>query len=257
MTTPARARFSSAVVATTIASLAFLTTGAVVVRGLTDMKNASDVINVTGSARRSITSDLAVWTFTVRSSDDSSLQTAYRAFRTAQPAVERFLKSQRFGSGELRREPVSAGPQPYTVVETIGGENKEVQRTRYVVSQTYRIQTGDIERVQAAVGAATSAFVEASTDGVNVEAGEINYLYTNLADMRLTLLKEASQDAQRRAQAIAQSAGNRVGAVKNARMGVFQITPRFQTSVEDSGSYDTTSLEKDVTAVVEIDFVVK
>ncbi|MFC4425287.1 SIMPL domain-containing protein [Deinococcus navajonensis] len=255
MTTPAR--FPTAVIATTIASLAFLATGAVVVRGLADIKNASDVINVTGSARRSITSDLAVWTFTVRSSSDDNLQEAYRDFRSAQPAVERFLRTQRFGSGELRRQPVSAGPETYTVVETIGGENEEIQRTRYVVSQTYRIQTGDIERVQAAVTAATSAFVEASTGGVSVEAGEINYFYTDLADMRLTLLKEASQDAQRRAQAIAQSAGNQVGVVKNARMGVFQITPRFQTSVEDSGSYDTTSLEKDVTAVVEIDFVVK
>ncbi|MBZ9711724.1 SIMPL domain-containing protein [Deinococcus multiflagellatus] len=255
--TPASRAGLSAVLATAIASAAFLATGFVVVRGLADLKNASDVINVTGSARRSITSDLAVWTFTVRSASDSSLQSAYAQFRAAQPALDAYVKAQGFAPGELRREPVSAGPETYSVIETIGGENEEVQRTRYVVSQAYRVQSGEIERVQSAVGAATSAFVEASTGGVTVASGEVNYLYTKLADVRLALLKEASQDAQRRAQAIAQSAGNEVGAVKTARMGVFQITPRFETSVEDSGSYDTSSLEKDVTAVVEIDFVVQ
>ncbi|PNY82710.1 SIMPL domain-containing protein [Deinococcus koreensis] len=253
----APARSASVIVATAIASLAFLATGFVVVRGLSDIRNASDVINVTGSARRSITSDQAVWRFTVRSSDDESLQGAYRAFRATQPAIETFLKSRALSPAELRREPVNAGPQKYTVIETLNGQNREVERTRYVVSETYRLQSNDIAKVQGAVGAATAAFVDASTGGVSIESSDIEYLYTKLADVRLELLKEASQDAQRRAQAIAQSAGNSVGAVKTARMGVFQITPRFETSVEDSGSYDTTSLEKDVTAVVEIDFVVK
>lgn len=250
-------RLPSAIIATAIASVAFFATGFVVVRGLADVKNASDVINVTGSAKRNITSDLAGWTFTVRSSDDTNLQNAYRAFQGAQPAIEAFLKAQAFSGSELRREPVNAGPQQYTVIEDVNGENAEVQRTRYVVSQTYRVQSGNIAKLQAAVGAATAAFVDASTGGVSIESGDVQYLYTKLSDVRVQLLEEASKDAQRRAQAIAQSAGNSIGAVKNARVGVFQITPRFETSVEDTGSYDTTALEKDVTAVVEIDFVVK
>ncbi|GAA0500613.1 SIMPL domain-containing protein [Deinococcus depolymerans] len=256
MTSSSRAGFS-AVLATAIASAAFVLTGVLVVRGLGDLRNASDVINVTGSARRSITSDQAVWRFTVRSVDDTSLQGAYRTFRATQPAVDSFLKAQTLKPDELRREPVNAGPERYTVIETLNGENREVERTRFVVSETYRLQSNDIRRIQGAVSDATAAFVQASTDGVSIESSDIEYLYTRLADVRLELLKEASQDAQRRAQAIAQSAGNSVGAVKNARMGVFQITPRFETSVEDSGSYDTSSLEKDVTAVVEIDFVVR
>ena len=144
----APARSSSVIVATAIASLAFLATGFVVVQGLGNIRNASDVINVTGSARRNITSDLAVWTFTVRSSDDSTLQSAYRGFRGAQPAMEAFLGAQKFAQGELRREPVNAGPQTYTVIESVNGENTEVQRTRYVVSQRYRIQSRDIARLQ-------------------------------------------------------------------------------------------------------------
>lgn len=257
MTVPRASGSLGIIVATALASAAFLATGFVVVRGLTDVRNASDVINVTGTARRNITSDLAVWTFTLESSDDENLQTAYAAFREAQPEIEAFLREQGALASEVRREPVSAGPQSYRVIEEVGGQNREVQRTRYVVSQTYRLQLRDIARLQRTVGAATPAFVEVSVGGVSVQNGSVDYLYTRLADVRVKLLEEASQDAQRRAQAIARSAGNTVGAVKNARVGVFQITPRFETSVEDTGSYDTTSLEKDVTAVVEIDFVVR
>lgn len=113
-------RVSPAVVATTIASLAFLGTGALVARSFVDVKNASDVINVTGSARRSITSDQAVWRFTVQSTDGASLQTAYRNFRATQPAIEAFLKAQALTGAELRREPVNAGPQTYAVYEDVG-----------------------------------------------------------------------------------------------------------------------------------------
>jgi hypothetical protein len=40
-------------------------------------------------------------------------------------------------------------------------------------------------------------------------------------------------------------------------VGVFQITARNSTEVSDSGIYDTSSLEKDITAVVPLSFAVK
>jgi hypothetical protein len=36
--------------------------------------------------------------------------------------------------------------------------------------------------------------------------------------------------------------------------GVFQITSRFSTDVSDYGIYDTSSKEKDITAVVSVSF---
>jgi hypothetical protein len=41
------------------------------------------------------------------------------------------------------------------------------------------------------------------------------------------------------------------------RVGVFQITPRFSTEVSDYGVNDTSSLEKDVTAVVRVTFSIR
>ena len=68
------------------------------------------------------------------------------------------------------------------------------------------------------------------------------------------MVAEATKDAKARAEAIASSTGNKVGAVRSAKTGVFQITSRNSTDVSDYGIYDTSSLEKDITAVVSVQF---
>lgn len=83
------------------------------------------------------------------------------------------------------------------------------------------------------------------------------YLYTRLADIRVAMLGEATRDARERAAVIATAAGSEIGAVRSARMGVFQITPRHSTEVSDYGINDVSSLEKDITAVVRVTFAVR
>ena len=69
-------------------------------------------------------------------------------------------------------------------------------------------------------------------------------------------LADRVADAKARAQQIAQNTGSSVGSVRTARMGVLQITPADSNEVSDSGMNDTTSLWKDITAVVNIGFAV-
>ncbi|MEP6847365.1 MAG: SIMPL domain-containing protein, partial [Acidobacteriota bacterium] len=47
-----------------------------------------------------------------------------------------------------------------------------------------------------------------------------------------------------------------IGSVRSAKMGVLQITPADSTEVSDSGMYDTSTIDKDMTAVVNISFAV-
>jgi hypothetical protein len=83
------------------------------------------------------------------------------------------------------------------------------------------------------------------------------YHSTNLADLRTMLLEEATKDARPRAEAIVRTTGPQIGAVREARMGVFQITPRFSTEIADYGINDVSSIEKDVTAVVRVTFTIR
>ena len=48
-----------------------------------------------------------------------------------------------------------------------------------------------------------------------------------------------------------------LGSVRSAQLGVYQVTPRNSTEVSDYGINDTTSRDKDVTAVVSVTFAVR
>ena len=71
------------------------------------------------------------------------------------------------------------------------------------------------------------------------------------------MLREATKDAKRRAEEIASSSGNQIGAIRSARMGVFQITPANSYDISDYGVNDTSSLEKKVNAVVKAEYTIR
>ena len=71
------------------------------------------------------------------------------------------------------------------------------------------------------------------------------------------MLAEATKDARKRAEMISQNAGNELGELKYADMGVIQITPLYSNEISDYGMNDTYSLEKEITAIVHCEFKIK
>ena len=69
------------------------------------------------------------------------------------------------------------------------------------------------------------------------------------------MLSKAAKDARFRAEAIAIQVRSSV--LKNVNTGVFQITVPNSTRVSSWGSYDTTTIKKDITAVMGVTFAVK
>jgi len=106
----------------------------------------------------------------------------------------------------------------------------------------------------------TDALEEKATElinqGILIESMPPEYYYTQLGGLKIEMLAEAAKDAKTRAEQIANSTGSRIGSVRTARMGVLQITPAGSNDVSDSGMNDTTSIDKDITAVVNIGFAV-
>jgi len=60
--------------------------------------------------------------------------------------------------------------------------------------------------------------------------------------------------AMERAKTLADNSQGQVGALTSASQGVFQITPVDSTQVTDYGTYDTTTITKNVKAVVTLEF---
>ena len=63
-----------------------------------------------------------------------------------------------------------------------------------------------------------------------------------------------AKDATLRATQIVSNANGSLGKLVEARMGVMQINPKGVTQVSDTGNNDTSSLEKEILAVVTVRF---
>jgi len=112
------------------------------------------------------------------------------------------------------------------------------------------VRSGDVDKIAVIAREAT----ELINQGILIESNAPQYYNTKIGDLKIEMLGEAAKDAKTRAEQIANSTGNSIGAVRSAKMGVLQITPPDSTEVSDSGMYDTSSIEKDMTAVVNISF---
>ncbi|MBV6520420.1 MAG: hypothetical protein MNPFHGCM_00534 [Gemmatimonadaceae bacterium] len=223
--------------------------GSIAIAGaLKDIRRGDDAVSVTGSARRPIRSDFVVWRATV-ATQLPTLSASSQDLQREAARVRAFLKKQGIPDSIVTQKPIEAYPVNETTVD--GRETGRI--VAYRVSQTFELRSADVDgitRLSQDAGELISA-------GVPMVTQPPEYLFTKLADLRVALLEEATRDAKLRADAITRSTGGRVGSVRDAKMGVFQITPRFSTEVSDYGVYDLTSIDKDVTAVVRVTFAVR
>ncbi|HEX5521011.1 MAG TPA: SIMPL domain-containing protein [Longimicrobiaceae bacterium] len=208
----------------------------------------TDEIQATGSARRPVRSDYIVWRGQV-TVQGPTLADAYDQWRRHTNRVRGYLAEHGVADSTVTFRAV----ETYAIPETLENGRETGRVLGYRLGQMFEVRSSDVEGI-ARVAEQSSELIR---EGVPLMAFSPEYLFTGLADIRTELLAEATKDASDRAAAIAESAGGKIGTVRSARMGVFQITPRYSTEVSDYGINDTSSLEKDVTAVVRVTFSVK
>ena len=131
-----------------------------------------------------------------------------------------------------------------------GGETSEI--TGYSLRQQLEVRSNEVDKIAQIAREST----ELINQGILIESNPPQYFYTQLGDLKIEMLGEAAKDAKTRAEKIAASTGNSIGTVRSARMGVLQITAADSTEVSDGGISDTSTIDKDMTAVVNVSFAV-
>jgi len=217
---------------------------------------------VTGSARKAIVSDLVTWAGTVTAKDTNLVQ-AYDALKAASDKVRNFIVTngipdtnitlsaittmRRFHQEIMPGPAVAPGsvPAPATVVTTD-------KVASYTLTQSISISSPDMVRVPLISRAVTSLIKE----GVEIDSDAPSYLYTKLSELKINMLAEATKDATARAEQIVENARGHLRKLVEARMGVMQINPKGVSETSAEGLNDTTSYEKEITAVVSARFEV-
>jgi uncharacterized protein len=211
------------------------------------LKPPTDALSVTGSAKRPITSDYIIWRVSI-SSQQPTPQAAYQELKTRTERVQKYLQEKQVPNDVVKLSSIDTS----TIPEVING--RETGKTlAYRLNQRFEIRSNDVDRISKLSQQST----ELINEGIPLVSEPPEYLYTQLAKLRIEMVAEATKDAKERAEAIARSTGSKIGSVQSAQTGVFQITSRNSTEVSNSGIYDTSSVEKDITAVVSVKFAME
>lgn len=221
-------------------AIAFVIGSIFIGHGIRD-KNRNDVISVTGSAKKRIVSDYVVWSMFV-TSEQGSAQSAARELSGWTTKIRSFFTRAGIEASELSIDPIST--------ETVSRKGKVIS---FRLTRGFEVRS---PRVRDVTGVADRSS-ELLAQGVPLQADPLQYVYTKLTSLRPALLAQATKDARSRADVIVEATGSHLGKLRRVSVGVFQITAPNSTDVQDYGIYDTSTLEKDVTAVVNVTFALK
>ena len=229
-------------------ALANIVCVAIVAYAYTRAKAEPKVINVTGSAKKAIQSDLIVWRISV----SASSQEMARAYESLNVSVDKTLGYLRAkGIRELDINPSSIRTIKHFVKTEKGQDTDKV--SEYELNEAIEVSSLEVGKVRDVERGITALL----KDGIMLDSNSPRFIYTHMADLKIAMLAEATRDATTRAQQIAVNSNATLGAIREARMGVMQINALHSDDVSGSGVNDTASFEKEITAIVSARFELK
>ncbi len=229
-------------------AVGLVTSSWLVARTVERAKRSDQAVSVKGYAERKITSDFASWSGTFRA-HAPQLVAAYEQLRREREAVVEWLAKAGVKREVVRLSAVTTSTSLRR--DAHGHETSQIEA--YHLAQEVSIEGTDVGLVERVSHGATDLI----QNGVEIESGKPRFLYTRLNELKLQLLGEATKDARARAEQLAANGGGKVGALRSAEQGVFQITSAHSTEVSGSGEYDTESRDKVVKAVVTVRYLVE
>jgi hypothetical protein len=235
---------SPLVLAMVVLGVGLTSASSVLVKGL---RHGNDTITVTGASTERITSDYVDWSVMVSQSGPTQ-QASYRGLQPAIQTTVAFLKAQGIKDDKFELGMVKSEKE-----DVRDPRSGELRSTVWTTRQAVLIGSWDVRKIFRISG----SIGELIGRGVPLTIHEPAFTYTRLADKRVDMLAKATRDARVRARAIASEAGAAIGVITSADTGSFQITAPDSTETSDGGSYDTSTIQKDITAVMAVTFRVE
>jgi len=240
-------------VAAVIIALTLLVCTGMITRSLVRVKTKDELIHVDGSARKPIRSDFIIWTGSLSQSAPTIAQ-AYRPLEESVGKVKAYLTAKGVPAAETLPDAVSEEPVYEQAKNPKTGQYVATDRiTGYTLTQTIEVKSRSVDLVDGLSRQST----ELISRGIPFKSGTPLYLYTQLSELKVSMQAEAAKNARDRAAQIAASSGCRLVEVRAAKMFVPQITPLYSAEKSDNNADDTSSLEKNITVVVSVDYSIR
>ncbi len=208
---------------------------------------ATDSLSVTGSASIQVVSDNAKFSgYFSRIVKVSQLKTGYEQMSGDLTKIKNFLKSQGVDDKDITISTVS-------MYENYNYDKNYQTEKEYTLNQHVEVSSTDTNKITA-LAQVTSELIN---QGVIFSTNPVEYYYSKLPEVRVSLLSDAIKDAKARADKMAESTGKTVGILKSASSGVVQVLPANSLEISDYGTYDTSKINKNIMVTVKASFGLK
>ncbi|MCA9404441.1 MAG: SIMPL domain-containing protein [Candidatus Omnitrophica bacterium] len=207
------------------------------------MYNAKVALNTAeakGLAEREVQADRAEWrvSFSATGRTRADVPNLYTQAEGTQQVIIDLLKASGFTDNEIATDALSYSFREFRNNEQI------VTDQDHTISGAVSVSTDKVRLV----GAARAKMSRLIADGHNILSGQPIYRFTRLNEIKPEMLREATKNARLAANEFAANAGVKVGGIRSARQGGFNI----RDAGEEYG--DTRKIDKMVRVVTTIDF---
>jgi len=246
MTSPSNNSPRSLLIPAGILALGLAFSAIVLAGPLHDFVRSRQTVTVKGYAERRLESDFALWSATITTRGKQINEAADQMDKDSHTVTD-FLLAQ-----GIPKENILVSDLTTTELsKSTNNANVDIEELDgYKLDRNIQVASTDVDSISKLTGSAPVLL----RNGVEISFDPTAYYCTKLADLKVTMLGEAVQDAQRRAEEIASKSGSKIGGLRSANQGVFQITSVYETETPDEGSLDTGSREKSIKAVVSAEF---
>jgi hypothetical protein len=210
--------------------------------GFMEGRASARFVTVKGVSERDVRADIAFWPIRFVATSNQ-LDDAQASVKQSHEAVLTFLE--RHGL-----DPSLAEVQDVQVTDRLAEYRSDPGQTRYVINQTVMVRSEEPEKIETAsqaVGELIDAGVVLAQSGYG---GGPTYLFTNLTERKPEMIAEATANARRAAEQFAEDSGSRIGKIRRANQGVFQILARDRAR----GISEDSQLNKTVRVVSTVDY---
>ncbi|MFA6050561.1 MAG: SIMPL domain-containing protein [Candidatus Paceibacterota bacterium] len=235
------------IVSASILGGAFIIASLIAALTFYQIRMGDNTITVTGSAKQSVTADRGKWIAVItRPVAASNIKAGHASLEADTKAAISFLSSHGLAESDYTISPVFMN-------EDWSANQNNTGDKRYNLTETITVLSEDVAKITTIAKASASL----AASGVLISTQSLEYLYSNLPELRVSLLSAAVTDAKARAEELAKSGGSSIGKLRGASSGVVQVLSPNSVDVADYGSYDTSSVEKDVMITVKATFALR
>ncbi|PWJ59195.1 hypothetical protein CLV98_10227 [Dyadobacter jejuensis] len=232
-----------------ILALSIIVTSLILSNAFQNRNKAQNTISVTGLGTKDFVSDLIVWSGSF-SKKDLDLKSAYANLDKDRESIRQYLISKGIQDDQIIFSAVNISKE----FDNVYGDNGMKIRstfTGYSLSQNVQIESKEVDKVEGI----SRRVSELINKGVEFYSNSPEYYYTKLKELKIEMIAEATKDANMRAKKIAENSESKIGDLKKADMGVFQIVA--QNSSEEfswGGSFNTASKRKTANITVRLQY---